>query len=344
MDFLPEIIGETVILGLDTLILGFCMRQLSKCKHILNGLQTAPVLDIDSTLNKEINKYPNNVIPYVVIRGLVKPLGTPITSNYNHSVTGVVQRLTIKEHVIARTSAGFWSDQTRTIHEVCNCTPFVLNSGKYSIEVVDALAAELLDMDVISDKFEPMSPGVIDHVWGFFSGVRQRGLQTMEEMLRDGSYITAIGELSKSNSGALKIQPPKDGLPLYLTTATKSTLLKRLTSSRDFLRILVVVFGVVAAAASCRIAYKYLKRRKRRVLEECMRKQLAVGRRERRAIARDHNLTDLQLCVVCTENPKEVILLPCGHVCLCEDCSDNIADTCPICRERIESRAPAFIT
>lgn len=48
-------------------------------------------------------------------------------------------------------------------------------------------------MDVISDKFEPMSPGVIDHVWGFFSGVRQRGLQTMEEMLRDGSYITAIG-------------------------------------------------------------------------------------------------------------------------------------------------------
>lgn len=91
-------------------------------------------------------------------------------------------------------------------------------------------------MDVISDKFEPMSPGVIDHVWGFFSGVRQRGLQTMEEMLRDGSYITAIGELSRAKSGALKIQPPKGGLPLYLTTATKSSLLKRLTSSRDFLR------------------------------------------------------------------------------------------------------------
>lgn len=60
------------------------------------------------------------------------------TSHYRH------YRLTIKEHVIARTSAGFWSDQTRTIHEVCNSTPFVLNNGKYSIEVVDALAAELL--------------------------------------------------------------------------------------------------------------------------------------------------------------------------------------------------------
>ena len=54
--------------------------------------QSAPVLDIDSTLSKEINKYTNNVIPYVVIRGLVKPLGTPIKSNYNQAVTGVIQR------------------------------------------------------------------------------------------------------------------------------------------------------------------------------------------------------------------------------------------------------------
>ncbi|CAH2086846.1 unnamed protein product [Euphydryas editha] len=343
MDFFSEIVGETIILGIDSLILGFCVNQLSKCKHILNALQSAPVLDIDSTLNREINKYPSHVIPYVVIRGLVKPLGNPITSNYNQSITGVIQRLTIKEHVIARTSAGFWSDQTRTIHEVYNSTPFVLNSGKYSIEVVDALAAEILDLDVISDKFEPMSPGVIDHVWGFFSGVRQRGLQTMEEMLRDGSYITVVGELSRTSSG-LKIQPPRDGLPLYLTTATKSSLLKRLANSRDFLRILLAVFGTVAAIASGRILYKYLKRRRRREADERLKAQLAAGRRQRRATTRDHALTDLQLCVVCTENPKEIILLPCGHVCLCEDCSENIKDKCPICRERIDSRAPAFIT
>ncbi|KAI5635472.1 e3 ubiquitin ligase domain-containing protein [Phthorimaea operculella] len=344
MEFLSEVIGEAVVLSIDSLILGFCVKQLSKCKHILNTLQQAPVLDIDASLGKEAARYPNNTIPYVVIRGIVKPLGNPIHSNYNNTVTGVVQRLTIKEHVIARTSAGFWSDQTRTIHEVCNATPFVLSNGKHSVEVIDALAAELLDMDVISDKFEPMSPGVIDHVWGFFSGVRQRGLQTMEEMLRDGSYITAIGELSRTQSGALKIQPPKDGVPLYLTTATKSSLLKRLASSRDFLRILLVVFSTVALAASGRIAYKYLRRKRRKEMEDSMKKQLAAGRRERRAHAREKNLSEVQLCVVCTENPKEIILLPCGHVCLCEDCSDNIKDNCPICRERIESRAPAFIT
>lgn len=342
MDFLSEVFGEVLILGLDSLVLGFCVKQLYNCKHILNSLQTAPVLDLDASITKEISKYPNNTIPYVVIRGLVKPLGNPITSNYNQSVTGVIQKLTIKEHVIARTLAGFWSDQTRTIHEVYNGAPFVLNNGSFNIEVVDALAAELLDMDVISDKFEPMSPGVIDHVWGFFSGVRQRGLQTTEEMLRDGSYITAIGELNSSNAGALKIQPSKD-LPLYLTTATKTTLLKRLASSRDILRILLGVFGTIAIAVSGRIAYKYYKRRRRMKMEDSLKQQLAVGRKERRAQAREKNLSEVQLCVVCTVNPKEIIILPCGHVCLCEDCSDNINDHCPVCREKIVTKAPAFI-
>ncbi|XP_072943357.1 mitochondrial E3 ubiquitin protein ligase 1 [Epargyreus clarus] len=343
MDFLGEIIGETIVLGLDSLLLTFCVKQLSKCKHILNALQTAPVLDIDSTLNKEISKYPNNVIPFVVIRGLIKPLGNPIRSSTNQAVTGVIQRLTIKEHVVARTSAGFWSDQTRTVNEVYNSTPFVLSNGNYSIEVVDALAAELLDMDVISDKFEPMSPGVIDHVWGFFSGVKQRGLQSMEEMLRDGSYITAVGELSRTGSG-LKLQPPGDGLPLYLTTSTKSSLLKKLAASRDFLRVILVISGTVAALVSCRIAYKYIKRKRRKEHNESMKRQLAESRRERRAQNREKNLSEAQLCVVCAENPKEVILLPCGHVCLCEDCSDHISDKCPICRKDIVSRSPAFIS
>lgn len=69
---------------------------------------------------------------------------------------------------------------------------------------------------------------------------------------------------------------------------------------------MLVVFGTLAAAASCRIAYKWVTRRKRRALEDSLKKQLAAGRRERRAHAREKNLTDVQLCVVCTENPKEV--------------------------------------
>lgn len=69
---------------------------------------------------------------------------------------------------------------------------------------------------------------------------------------------------------------------------------------------MLVIFGTVAVVASGRIAYKYIKRRRRRIADEHLKKQLAAGRRERRAQNRDKDLNEVQLCVVCTDNPKEV--------------------------------------
>jgi E3 ubiquitin-protein ligase MUL1 len=91
------------------------------------------------------------------------------------------------------------------------------------------------DLEVISDKFEPMTSSFFDHMWGFFSGVRQRGLQTIEEMLRDKTRVTGIGELKREN-GILRLQTPKSGLPLYITSSTKTSLLKRMQESKDTLR------------------------------------------------------------------------------------------------------------
>jgi len=40
-------------------------------------------------------------------------------------------------------------------------------------------------------------------------------------------------------------------------------------------------------------------------------------------------------CVVCMEKPKTHLLVPCGHKCLCEDCSKKDLKDCPICRKAI---------
>lgn len=51
------------------------------------------------------------------------------------------------------------------------------------------------------------------------------------------------------------------------------------------------------------------------------------------------------LCVVCLTNEREIILLPCGHVCICKTCSGSMqTKLCPICRKTIESRKVAFIS
>lgn len=83
-----------------------------------------------------------------------------------------------------------WTEQNKIIHVSTNEVPFIVSNGGIGVEIIDGLSAKLLDMDVVYDHYEPASLSFFDHVFGFFSGVRQRGLQTTEEILRDGSFIT----------------------------------------------------------------------------------------------------------------------------------------------------------
>ena len=48
-------------------------------------------------------------------------------------------------------------------------------------------------------------------------------------------------------------------------------------------------------------------------------------------------------CIICMENPKEVMMEPCGHVCCCKTCAISLRASrrvvrCPVCRERAEIR------
>lgn len=41
-------------------------------------------------------------------------------------------------------------------------------------------------------------------------------------------------------------------------------------------------------------------------------------------------------CIICFDEDKSVVLVPCGHYCLCVNCADRIRyDNCPMCRTPI---------
>lgn len=42
-------------------------------------------------------------------------------------------------------------------------------------------------------------------------------------------------------------------------------------------------------------------------------------------------------CVVCLDKQKTILLQPCNHFCLCENCEEMMTK-CPLCRERIERK------
>ena len=48
-------------------------------------------------------------------------------------------------------------------------------------------------------------------------------------------------------------------------------------------------------------------------------------------------------CVICLENPKNVVLSPCNHLCICEDCSAHVVRTCPICRSTIKKKTVVYL-
>lgn len=90
-------------------------------------------------------------------------------------------------------------------------------------------------MDVISDNFEPSMPSIMDHIWGFFSGVRQRGLQNTEEMLRTGALITGVGEITISGK-KLRLQPTTHGAPFYITSVPITSLVRKLDDRKNSFR------------------------------------------------------------------------------------------------------------
>ena len=76
-------------------------------------------------------------------------------------------------------------------------------------------------------------------------GVRQRGIQSTEKMLREDSIITAIGELSKSKteSNYLILQLPLNGSPFYITSMSITSLMRKLDDHKKIYRHVFSVLG-----------------------------------------------------------------------------------------------------
>lgn len=216
-----EYLAEIIALSIDGIILGVCLRQYYVCSKEINAVKDVEIHEINSQLVDVLKKKPDNKIGYVAVRGYVKALGSPLYSlNDKRIITGVLQKLTVKEHVVARTTAGFWSDQKRIIKQVYNCVPFGLKNGKYNVEIIDPLAANIYDMDTVYDEFKPSKSTIADLMWGFCTGVRQRGLQSTEEMLREGIPLTGIGELSLTKTNELILQSPKKRTILFINNVS----------------------------------------------------------------------------------------------------------------------------
>jgi len=54
-------------------------------------------------------------------------------------------------------------------------------------------------------------------------------------------------------------------------------------------------------------------------------------------------IKDESMCQICMENPKNVVFTPCGHLCVCIECSKTI-NKCPMCRADILQKIKTFMS
>lgn len=47
-------------------------------------------------------------------------------------------------------------------------------------------------------------------------------------------------------------------------------------------------------------------------------------------------------CSICLENNCSIVLIPCGHACVCHDCCSSLRN-CPICRRRVSSHQTLYL-
>jgi hypothetical protein len=56
--------------------------------------------------------------------------------------------------------------------------------------------------------------------------------------------------------------------------------------------------------------------------------------------------TEETQCVVCMDAPKDHLIVPCGHMCVCAGCAEQLTKTrtptCPVCREPIQQTVKVF--
>ena len=240
-------------------------------------------------------------------------------------------------------------------HEIQWCLKPEETRVKRAIQIVDGLNADRLDMATVKDEFTPASLSLSAWLGGWVAGQQLKGTQEIEEMVIDGSLMTAVGELVVNSDGTIYLRSPtsSEKYPFILSNLSFNALLDTYETLISVCKWSLFLFGGVGAVIGYIMIRRWLRLRygRHNVTEE---DDILRDLQQSRPVMSDDDdneeLEDWQRCVVCLVNHREVIVLPCGHVCLCADCmilingQNLLHRNCPMCRQRIVQIARAFVS
>jgi E3 ubiquitin-protein ligase MUL1 len=204
-----------------------------------------------------------------------------------------------------------------------------------------------------------------------FSGTHVRGIETSEHMLQANTRMTGFGRLVKLSENSNQIvyrlsspltekTPPKTYI---LTALSQKQIIDQIKGTRTTLKIFTIIFGTIGIVLGGYCVYRlgnyYIaKKRRDQAIQQARDQRIAneeLARSRRQASRRETNRNNnnninsdnsQSSCVICYENPRELVIVDCGHVCMCSDCYEMMPinpKKCPICRREFTRVIPCFI-
>ncbi|XP_008279436.1 mitochondrial ubiquitin ligase activator of nfkb 1-A [Stegastes partitus] len=344
---------EAMCLGASLALSGICYYVYRKSQTTVDELNNAPHFIIDGTLRDVLKVTPQAYLQYAVIEGVVKPEGEPLKSDFHKEISGVLQKFVLREHRLVWNSfLRRWTDDERVLHERVNATPFLLvGSDETEVKVLRPLQASGMHMEVIHEKFHQVNYGFTDLVGQFLSGQKPKGQLEIEEILKVGTTLTGVGELILNTDGTLILQPPSNGSEYFLSIADFDTLQGEKQNEAVCWKTLAVAFALAGAAVLVWVGLRHYRRLQVRWEQEKERREFERLQAEAPRLpapadpgAGNDNHTE-NVCVICLSQPRDCILLNCGHVCCCYTCYQALPQRkCPICRQEISRVVPIYHT
>ncbi|NXJ06042.1 MUL1 ligase, partial [Odontophorus gujanensis] len=320
--------------------------------RLARGMQGARRLRLDGELRSVLLEAPGHCVPYAVIEGsVVRSVRDTLSSQFVDNCKGVVQRLTLQEHkLVWNRTTHLWNSYEKIIHQRTNTTAFNLtpleDGTGVAVRVMKPLEAAELSLETVHKKFHHSVQSFPDVIGHYISGERPRGIQEMEQMLKVGAALTGVGELVLDNN-TIKLQPPKQGLHYYLSSADFDTLLQKQELSAKVWKLLTVLFGF----ATCAVLFFLLRKqyqhyRERQHFKQMQEEFRQAQERLMREMKAEGGETLKNACVICLSSTKSCVFLECGHVCSCSECYQALPEPkrCPICRQRISRVVPMYLS
>lgn len=208
--------------------------------------------------------------------------------------------------------------------------PFSLCNSKSRIRVSvhNPLTAHDHKLSTIYDTYESVSDKAADKMLGFLTGYQVIGIQTVEKMLLPDTKLTAIGQ-AVLHDGQIQIEAPKGGMKYFLTRNSIDSLIESEESRAFVWKVVSIIFLGIGGILCCVWLRNYYKK--------------YFAELEYQRLQTENYFTDDERsCVVCFTNPKDIVLIPCGHVCACKYCLEQVTN-CPICRKAIDRKIPIFL-